>query len=299
MKGKVLWGLWGAYAQAKRLGNEWLFLPKGFASFAQACPVKLLSCVADTNLEYYKENYPRSIPLMERLYFDYSVRATIKTSTIIFTISDFTRDEVLRTAKKYGLRAPRVRSIGIGFFPKQNGPVEKKNRILLLGSRWPHKRTDLALKFMETWCKRTKFAGTVEWVGKLPSNPPKLDRWIQHSRMPDQDFYRLMSESSALVYFSDYEGFGMPPVEAAISGTCPVYSSLPATREVMGSTGYSFDNKSYESFEQALNSAIRASREQIADWRAILLSRHNCNLVVDRVIDEIQCFKEENRSKAA
>jgi glycosyltransferase involved in cell wall biosynthesis len=294
--GQIWWGLFGAYAKANKLGNDWLFLPKGFASFARRCPVRLATCVADTYVEYYKQNYPETIPVLERIYFDYSLRAAIKDSKIIFTISDFTRDEILRLAKKYRLQAPTVRTIGIGFFPKGNRPAHKKERILLLAGRWPHKRTDLAVKYMQTWCERSNFSGTVEWVGKLPEKMklPPIDGWILHSRMPDEQFYRLMSESKALVYFSDYEGFGMPPVEAAIAGTCPVYSSLPATREVMREAGYLFENDSYENFEAALNAAIKTPPEQVANWAATLSSRHDRCLVVDRIINELLRFEETN-----
>jgi hypothetical protein len=294
LAGRVYWGLFGAYSASQRIGNEWLFLPKGFASFARRCPVKLLSCIADTHLEYYKIHFPKAVPLHTRIYDHYSTKAAIQDSTIVYTNSEFTRQEVLRFARKYHLKTPRVRAIGIGFFPKTSGELAKKKRILLLASPWPHKRTDLAVRYMDGWQERTRFDGTVEWVGRFPENLelPKRSNWIFHARLPDAGFYRLMSESTALVYLSGYEGFGMPPVEAVIAGTAPIYSDLEATREVMGEAGYRFDNESYESFESALNQSLETPAETIECWGRELLARYNCEAVVARIIDEIERTQE-------
>lgn len=290
MVGRARWGLSGVYSAAKRSGNDWLFLPKGFASFVRRCPVKLMSCIADTHLEHYNVYYPKVIPFHIRLHDHFSTAAAIQNSTIVFTISEFTRQEVFRFAEHYKLKTPQVRAIGIGFYPKSKPVLEKKNRILLLAGRWPHKRTDLAVRYMDAWQEKSNFKGTIEWVGKFPSDLrlPERPNWIYHSRMPDDAFYTLMSEAKVMIYFSGYEGFGMPPVEAAIAGTAPVYSDLPATREVMADAGYRFDNNSFESFDLALNKALLSSNDTIANWGKELLRRHNCEDVVSRILEEME-----------
>src|SRR5271163_1519378 len=45
--GRIWWDQVAVYAAARRSGNEWLLLPKGFASFAQRCPVRLAPIVHD------------------------------------------------------------------------------------------------------------------------------------------------------------------------------------------------------------------------------------------------------------
>jgi hypothetical protein len=290
LTGRIAWDQWGAYAQGKRLGNKWLFLPKGYASFLRACPVNLATCVADASYEYYKRVYPKEVPFLKKWYFDFCVRGTIKYSKIIFTISDYTSAEVLRIAKDYGIRPPRVQTIGIGFTAPERLSLEKKPRIVVLAGRWPHKRTDLAIDYLARWHERSGFKGTIEWVGRFPPGvqPPQLPRWVVHSRLPDAEFKRLKAEAQALVYFSDYEGFGMPPVESSIFGTCPVYSDLPATREVMAGAGCSFENQSYESFEKAINTALQTSPDVVESWGSELLKRHNWDDVVNRVIQGLR-----------
>jgi glycosyltransferase involved in cell wall biosynthesis len=287
--GRVYWDQFGVYRAAGRSGNEWLFLPKGFASFMRRCPVKLVTCVADANHDYYRRHYPRSVPRLESWYFHQALKATIRDSRIVFTISEFTSAEVARLANEYGLRAPVIRTIGIGFLANPIRAANKRENILVLGSRWPHKRTDLAVAFMSRWQQATGYAGTVEWIGRIPEGVrlPPFPGWRRHLRVPEGEYRRLLAEARALVYFSEYEGFGMPPVEATIAGTCPVYSDLPATREVMAGAGYAFSNWDYDSFVRALERALRTSSEQLRAWAADLLKRHNWDLVADRVVREM------------
>jgi len=44
---RLWWDQFGVYRAARRVGNEWLLLPKGFASFLRRCPVKLATYVHD------------------------------------------------------------------------------------------------------------------------------------------------------------------------------------------------------------------------------------------------------------
>jgi glycosyltransferase involved in cell wall biosynthesis len=64
---------------------------------------------------------------------------------------------------------------------------------------------------------------------------------IMHLGSNDQDLGKAYSNAIALVYPSQYEGFGIPPLEA-MSANCPVIcsnnSSLP---EVVGSAALTFD----------------------------------------------------------
>ncbi|HWN94135.1 MAG TPA: glycosyltransferase family 4 protein, partial [Methylomirabilota bacterium] len=42
---RILWDQWNVYSEAKRAGNEWLLLPKGFASFVRRPPARLAAYV--------------------------------------------------------------------------------------------------------------------------------------------------------------------------------------------------------------------------------------------------------------
>lgn len=49
---RLWWDQWGVYSAARRSGNEWLLLPKGYASFVRRPPVKLAVYVHDAMLDF-------------------------------------------------------------------------------------------------------------------------------------------------------------------------------------------------------------------------------------------------------
>ena len=286
---RVWWDQFGVYRAARRAGNEWLLLPKGYPPFLRRCPVKLATYVHDAMLEYYREHYPRGFPRFESFYFHAGMRAAIARSQVILANTEFTASEIRRVADRYGLKTPPIKVAGIGFERPLQTPPQPRLRILVLASQWPHKRTDLALQYVSRWQEQRRFAGSVDWVGRLPAELtlPRIPNWHLHSRLAPDDWSRLLSEAQALIYFSDYEGFGMPPVEAALAGVCPVFSDLPVTREVMQGAGCCFANDRYEAFAAALDEALRTPEQRVKHWADQLLARHHWTAVAERVIQAL------------
>jgi ADP-heptose:LPS heptosyltransferase/glycosyltransferase involved in cell wall biosynthesis len=285
--GRLAWDQWQCYSAAEHSRNEWLFLPKGFSSCVRKPPVKLAVYVHDAMHDFYARRFPHALPLTERWYFARSFAATLRFADIIFTNTEFTRTEVQRLAERSGLPEPRTVVAGIGFDARQAAlSGHKADRIVALVGRWPHKRSDLAMAWLREWQKRTDFRGEIHLVGALPptSAMPRHERWHHHLRPDDRDYHELLGSARAVVYFSEHEGFGMPPVEATLAGACPVFSDLPPTREVMRDVGQRFSNDSFESFSRAISSALSVSGEAVAQWRDELLRRHAWTDVVERII---------------
>ena len=282
---RMIWDQWGVYEAAKKSGNQWLFLPKGFSSFLRPPPLKLAVYSYDAIHDFYRANYPKVISWFESQYFFQCLRYTLKHSNIIFTDSDFAKDELERLAINFKIKAPLIITAGIGFTRGPERVIVKRNSLLVLTSVWPHKLTKRAVSYIERWQKETGFSGSVDLVGNLPVGLrlPDLTGWRHHARLPEETYRQFLAEAKALLFFSAYEGFGMPPVEAMIAGTCPVFSDLPVTREVMRGRGFSFSNDSYESFVQSMNRALSVSARQVQLWADQLLERHNWEKVVERV----------------
>ncbi len=284
--GRMKWDQWDVYAAARRRDNEWLFLPKGFASFVHKPPVKLASCVADTIHDFYHVHHPKAVSRLEARYFQRSLRATIKRSAVIFTISEFTRDEVLRVADKLGMKPPPVIHAGIGFQDAAGEWCTNKAGVVVLAGRFPHKLTARMVEWLDRWQRKTKFGEPIDWIGALPDgiNLPNHANWRMNPRLSEAEYRAKIAEARALVFASEYEGFGMPPVEATIAGTVPVYSSIPATGEIMGNSGVSFSNEDYASFAESLSRSLEIKSEEIIEWKRELLARHDWQRVTDRII---------------
>ncbi len=67
--GRIFWDQWGVYAAARKGGNQWLFLPKGFTSFLRPPPLKLAVYSYDAIHDFYRNNYPKAISWLESKYF--------------------------------------------------------------------------------------------------------------------------------------------------------------------------------------------------------------------------------------
>ena len=283
--GRILWDQSGVYKAAKNSGNRWLFLPKGFASFSRPDSLKLAAYVYDAIHDFYRVNYPGIMSWFEYKYFTQCLKATLKHSRVIFTDSAFAKDELNRLACKLCIEPPIIITAGIGFTRAEETRLAKRDVLLFLTSAWPHKLTERGVKYIERWQKENKFSGGVELVGSLPTgiSIPRNAGWRHHPRLSEAAYRQFLAEAKVLVFFSLYEGFGMPPVEAVIAGTCPIFSDLPVTREVMGGMGFSFSNDSYESFARSMDKALSVSETQIQLWAKQLLERHSWEKVVDKI----------------
>lgn len=72
-------------------------------------------------------------------------------------------------------------------------------------------------------------------VGKARRWAQELPGVVLTGLVSDEDLAAIYSGAHALVFPSDEEGFGLPPVEALACGTPVVASDIPALREVLGS----------------------------------------------------------------
>lgn len=287
MVSRIAWEQWGATAAAWRDGADWLLLPKGFSSFARRPKVKVAAYVHDIMAATYFERYPAHGGRLKQAYFARCLGTTLARATAVFTNTEFTKGEILDWARRKGIAVrPEITVAGYGL-PNSRPPPDHRREIIACDVRdAPHKRSDLALSFLRRWCEDTGFGGRVVLIGRPPQPlpAPPLPTWEFPGRVSGQDYSDLMRSSLAHVHFTEYEGFGLPPIEAIMNGAPAVYSEIGATSEVMGGLGFPFLNASYDSFAGAMDRALRADPETIVSWQQALRARHNWRTVGDRII---------------
>jgi glycosyltransferase involved in cell wall biosynthesis len=287
--GRLWWDQAGCYREARKAGHPWLFLPKGFGSVIQRCPVKLAVCISDTTSVIYRDRYPQAVSAAKHAYYVWSHRQTIQHADLIFTISDFSRMEIEAWAKRQGLSCPPVVVAGCAADP--DWPVlPRQDQILIDVRRAPHKRTDLAIQYVEQWRHASGYTGRVIAVGTMPDDVslPDDPAWEFAGRIATDQRKNLIASSRVLVHFTEQEGFGLPPVEATIAGTPSVYSLIPVTREVMGDTGFPFVNEDYESFAAAMDEALVADPARVSDWGRNLEERHNWTRCGEHIVEALK-----------
>lgn len=234
---RVWWDQFGLSAAIRKIAPDWAILPKGFAPLFPCTGKTKLACyVHDTGWEYYKQ-LPSSkrmgaFPWYEMLYFVNLSLRTMAKSDLILTHSEFNASRILHYAPN-----AKVERIGIGFERpcQEEVNLDQKRDILIYVSPYPHKRTELTIKRLHAWLNRREDAADIriQMVGTLPEGiAPPNKQWIHHPRMPYQQLMAFIrSHCRMVVYISDYESFGMPPVECLLNGVPCLASDFPSTRE--------------------------------------------------------------------
>jgi glycosyltransferase involved in cell wall biosynthesis len=127
------------------------------------------------------------------------------------------------------------------------GPASRERLILFVGSIFRRRHLDkLLTAFIDSVANRVPDS-RLEIVGEDRSHPPydlsQLVRASPASMQPritlrsyvsDDVLDELYARSSVFVFLSEYEGFGLPPLEAVAAGVPPVVLDTPVAREVYG-----------------------------------------------------------------
>lgn len=289
---RIIWEQWGAIAAANRDGADWLFLPKGFSSFVRRPTPRLAAYVHDIMAVTYFDRYPAHGGRFKQAYFARALAATLRHASAVFTNTEFTKGEILGWARRrgIGIRAA-VDVAGYGSPDAQPPPGNRADLIACDIRDAPHKRSDIAIEFLLRWCRDTRFAGRIVFIGKPPKHlpAPSPPSWEFAGRVTPERYAGLMRSALAHVHFTEYEGFGLPPVEATMFGTPPVYSEIEVTSEVMRGTGCPFKNSSYTSFADAMDRGLHSSPAEILGWQQVLGARHSWRDVGNRVVATLEC----------
>lgn len=179
----------------------------------------------------------------------------IKNSDIIICVSKNTADDLMKYCPidKNKLRVV-YNGVSDSYYPI-TPCLSKTKEILFVGSRVGYKNFDIAVK---TLSKLPDFTLSIIGAGPLSksevktleANIPNRYQWL--GRLADEELNIAYNRAYALLYPSNYEGFGIPVIEAMKAG-CPVVavnkSSIP---EVAGDAALLVDEPTIDSLTSAL-----------------------------------------------
>ncbi len=108
-------------------------------------------------------------------------------------------------------------------------PAAKRRGILFVGDESPRKNLAFFLRILRLLRKKG-FREPAHIVGAAPRPAP--EGAVFHGYLPRAALLSLYRQVRALVFVSQYEGFGYPPLEALASGTPTLAFPLPPLKEV-------------------------------------------------------------------
>lgn len=225
---------WGLNKAVDKLNPDIIHI-NNFAPIIKRRPVVMT--VHDLCFKTHTKKYP----LKTRLAFKFFFEASLKQSDAIICVSECTKKELLRL---YDIDPDKVSVIYEAPDPvfqpisKESAKSHVKRRFdiknpffLVVGNIEPRKKPELVVKAFEEFKKRHKdfdlvFVGP-DLVGEKTKKRAKILGFVS-----DEELNYLYNASSALIYYSECEGFGLPLVEAMATKTPVICSSLKIFKEV-------------------------------------------------------------------
>ena len=182
----------------------------------------------------------------------------IKHSDGIICISESTKRDLLRMYPKVEPSKIRVIHCGVGddYFPIECDDVADSECIVFVGGRGGYKKFDFAIELVS----RTACSFTIVGGGELSAREKEMldevlpGRYTFIEWVPNSELNKIYNTAICLLYPSEYEGFGIPVLEAMKAG-CPVLahnaSSIP---EAAGDAGILHNDYEHENWLNSIKS---------------------------------------------
>lgn len=203
------------------------------SSYFRFCPdpsVKNITTIHDLTYHFYRRGLAKAVHLWEE-------ERAIRHSAAVICVSEHTKRDVLNAYPWLNEKQVHVVYNGVGeeFFPIPS--VKKQGYLLYVGGgKAAYKRLDVA-----------RMVAQQTGLSLLQVASPDITR---------EQLNRYYNEALCLLYPSDYEGFGLPILEAQKAG-CPVIaqrtSSIP---EVIGPNGLLVQHDTPERMAQEMTAIV-------------------------------------------
>jgi glycosyltransferase involved in cell wall biosynthesis len=249
---RILWEQFIFPFKLKKLKPDIVFTPSVAVPFFYKG--KFFTTIHD--LSYKKIKYKYSF--LRRIYIEAVTKIAVKKSSIIFTVSNFSKKEI---ENEFGFKNDKIvvtyNGVDEIFFKEYTlneiSDFKKKYNlpedfILYVGAIEPGKNLDkLLIAFSELILKynfkiNLALTSGVGWDNQslldLMQDLNLKERIIFLPYIPENELPVLYKSSKMLAYLSSYEGFGIPVLEALASGTPVITSTSEAIMEFSNKVVY-------------------------------------------------------------
>jgi glycosyltransferase involved in cell wall biosynthesis len=191
--------------------------------------------------------------------FEARMRRVSRYASHLICNSHQTREDVTRHMTGYGRVPPAiVAHLGVRLntqlganldaapTPVQTAPQVPKPYMLIVGTIEPRKNHALLLDIWDKWdsaqegpCPHLVICGARGWnndalLARLDAARAAGKPILEINSADDATLVHLMQSATAMLFPSHYEGYGLPPIEAALLGVPVICGDLAIYREVLG-----------------------------------------------------------------
>jgi glycosyltransferase involved in cell wall biosynthesis len=222
-------------------------------------------------------------------------------ASVIFTDSQFSRTEIERYLR---VDSGRIQVIPPGTSPPRTppaGPAQPREPLVLyVGSLFNRRRLpDLIAAFAlatrrrpdarlvivgdnRTWPRQDLTA-----VAAAHAVTAKTDF---RSYIPDAELASLYARASVFAFFSEYEGFGLTPLEAMAAGVPPVVLDTPVAREVYGDAALFVAHGDVEGAARTIDRLLSepAAARAVLERAPAILARYSWADTAERTLAQLE-----------
>jgi glycosyltransferase involved in cell wall biosynthesis len=301
--GGTSWEQLRLQAAANRHGLDVFFAPAYTAPIRLACPVALT--IHDLSFFAHPEWFRWREGIRRRMI----TRLAARRATAVLTDTEFSRAEL---QAHLGLPAERIRVVALGAgrppFLEAAAPSPGSGRqsspreplVLHVGSVFNRRRVPDLISAFRLLLASVPDA-RMDIIGENRTYPHQDldalgrdsgagDRIRVRSYVSDADLADAFRHASAFAFLSEYEGFGLPPLEALASGIPPVLLDTPVAREVCGPAARYVPIGDVPAIGAALTELLRdpGARAAVLDEAAGVLSRYSWREAARHTMDALE-----------
>ncbi len=249
----VLWYLWFEHALPyifKKHKPDIFFSPDGYLSLKTRVPTAMVI----HDLAYL--HFPDQVPSLVKKYYHHFIPRYLKKAQQIITVSSFVKEDILN---HYAIESQKINVACNGarevFRPLNANEKEKiktkfsqgKDYFFYLGAVHPRKNVHRLIKAFDIFKKKKEhpiqllIGGRFAWQTGEVKNAYDSSAYQEDIHflgyLQEEETPGLMGAASALVYPSNFEGFGIPILEALHCDVPVITSNISSMPEVAGPAG--------------------------------------------------------------
>jgi glycosyltransferase involved in cell wall biosynthesis len=276
---------------ARRANADVLFCPGYSGPIFDSTP--LVVAIHDVSFAAHPEWFRWREGLRRRLV----TRASAHRAARVLTLTEFSKREIV---EHLGVPADRIEVIYPGVDRSPEGLRHDKSGaeslILYVGSIFNRRHVPETIAAVEHLAKRGSDV-RLAIVGDNRSFPHvdlrhlvhDANRIEIHSYVSDEHLASLYSRARAFVFLSEYEGFGLTPLEALAAGIPVVLLDTPVAREVFGDAAIYVAQPDPPHVEPALEAALfdDATRSRVLAAARGVVERYTWSACARRVLNAL------------
>jgi len=225
-------------------------------------------------------------------------RQAARAAEVIFTISEFSRREIV---DRLGVPPERIRVIYPSVTPRRVPPGPRDPLVLFVGSIFNRRRLPSTISaFAAATARRTEvrlvIAGADRTypaldLARVAKEAGVADRVEFRQYVSEAELDALYARASVFVFLSEYEGFGLTPLEALSADIPIVVLDTPVAREVYGDAAwYVSADTDVTSGSEAIRTLLedQASRVRILSNAPAILARYSWDTAADATLAAIE-----------